>query len=123
MTEKINPTIKKEYQATILAVVGVIIGLFIIVVAYMINDKPKQATPVYNFKVEPGKNGVIQFHLDEDSLATVTYIFHGDTIKAKNLYREEFDSLVKRLYPDTIYKETNINSKLKTDEKTTKTKP
>jgi hypothetical protein len=90
----------------------IILILLAVVIFFSKAPDAKVATSVFNFELEPGKNGVIQFYTENDSLATVTYVFHGDTIKAKNLYREEFEELVQRLYPDTVYQEVKTNLKL-----------
>lgn len=53
---------------------------------------------IFNYSVEPGKNGLIRFSVDADSLADVVYVENQDTFSLNGLNRQEFEELMDTLY-------------------------
>lgn len=75
-------------------------------VGYIIGMQMSDNMEVYTYGVKPGENGLLSFSTDEDSLAYVTFVEDGDTFALDALNRAEFDSLVKVLYKDTLFKDS-----------------
>jgi hypothetical protein len=61
-------------------------------------EPEKVETYIYDLK--PGRNGILRFSVDEDSLAYVVYVEKGDTFALDGMIRSEFDSLAAVLYPE-----------------------
>jgi hypothetical protein len=76
-------------------------------IGYMIGMQMSKNNPeVYTYGVIPGEDGLLTFSVDEDSLAYVTFVESGDTFALDALNRAEFDSLVRILYKDTLFKDS-----------------
>lgn len=54
----------------------------------------------YVYSLEEGKDGILRFSVDEDSLAYVVFVQNKDTFALDGMVRSEFDSLVQVLYPE-----------------------
>ena len=53
----------------------------------------------YIYSLDSGKNGIIEFNVDTDSLANVVFVQNQDTFALEGLSREEFQE-----FTDTLYK-------------------
>lgn len=98
-----KPSTDEHMRFTIISGIIIIILLTLVVIfakpEQKKTEKPKYK--IYNYYVAKNANGIISFYTDSDSLANVTYIYNKDTIIVNQLFKEEFDSLVKLLYPQT----------------------
>lgn len=61
---------------------------------------PAIVVETFCYDLTPGKNGIIRFNVDTDSLAHVIYVQDKDTFALDYISRAEFDSLVTVLYPE-----------------------
>jgi len=70
---------------------------------YLLNEvfTEDEVIHVYHYELDEGKDGIIQFSLDQDSLAYVVYVQEGDTFALDCMVRSEFDSLTQVLYNDS----------------------
>lgn len=61
----------------------------------------EQNMETYIYDLEKGKDGIIRFSVDKDSLAYVIFVQNNDTFGLDALNKSEFDSLLNVLYPES----------------------